>query len=108
MHVRWRDNKERGGAMQVKYKSTLYEDAERNRRGPRIGADFISKSLVIALVFFLSTAALAQTPESIFDELCLHDVYIEMAPDDWRTLRDNYLLDDKYDASFVFNGLRYA
>jgi spore coat protein CotH len=58
-------------------------------------------------VVSMALAAAAQDPASIFDDLCFHDVYLEMNPSDWQTLRDNYLLDTKYEASFVFNGLRY-
>jgi spore coat protein H len=58
-------------------------------------------------VVFLGIQASAQDPASIFDDLCFHDVYLEMKPTDWQTLRDNYLQDTKYEASFVFNGLRY-
>jgi len=93
--------------MQVEHEYASYGGSDRCASHRRILVDLILISLVLASVLFVSTPAWAQDPESIFDDLCFHDVYLEMARDDWKTLRDNYLLDDKYDASFVFNGLRY-
>ncbi len=53
----------------------------------------------------LSGAATAQTAaNAFFDDSQMHVINITMAPSDWSTLLQNYLLDTYYSASMTWNG----
>jgi spore coat protein CotH len=55
----------------------------------------------------LSIAALpAATTDDLFNDAILHEVRLTLDPNDWQSLKDNYLTDDLYRASFQWGGLR--
>jgi spore coat protein CotH len=49
----------------------------------------------------------AQYSEAILDDSHVHDIYVEMKPEDWEALRANYLLDTKYEAAFQWHNYRF-
>jgi spore coat protein CotH len=51
-----------------------------------------------------SGVASAQSAAELFDADTIHDIWLNLAPEDWRTLKDRYLEDDYYRADFVWNG----
>jgi uncharacterized protein (TIGR03437 family) len=55
-------------------------------------------------VFVWVWAAAAQTPAGLFDDRAVQDVWLEVGASDWQALRDNYLLDKYYPASFTWDG----
>ncbi|MBL8239486.1 MAG: CotH kinase family protein [Bryobacterales bacterium] len=46
------------------------------------------------------------TTDDLFNDAVLHDVRLTLAPTDWQTLKDNYLTDDLYKASFQWGDLK--
>jgi spore coat protein CotH len=62
--------------------------------------------LVVCLV--LPCVLFSETADDLFRDGSLHDVYLEMRAEDWRSLRDNYLEDTKYEATFVWNTVRFS
>lgn len=63
-------------------------------------------TITALLVWILAASGLqAQTAARLFDDSSVQDIYINVNPQDWQTLRDNYLLDTYYPAQFIWNGL---
>ncbi len=46
----------------------------------------------------------AQTAAALLDDRWVQDIWLEVAPADWQTLKDNYLLDTYYPAALNWNG----
>jgi spore coat protein CotH len=65
----------------------------------RAGIQFV----VALLLFGGGERAFAADP--LFDQTRLHDVRLYVAPEDWQTLRENYLSDDYYVANVSLDGL---
>ncbi len=55
---------------------------------------------LLAAAFLVLPAAAQPTQDDLFDESCLQVVRLEMDPADWQTLRENYLLNTFYPATF--------
>ncbi|MDP2998275.1 MAG: CotH kinase family protein [Bryobacterales bacterium] len=62
--------------------------------------------LALALMLFGLAAPYgsAQTVADLFDDQHVHDIWLDVNPADWKTLRDNYLADTYYPATFNWNG----
>lgn len=59
---------------------------------------------MLAAVLLTVGVASAQTSARLFDDSSIQDIYIQVNPKDWQTLRENYLLDTYYPAEFLWNG----
>lgn len=49
-----------------------------------------------------AAAASAQVPSVLFDDRHIHEIYLDVAPADWDTLRRDYLLNTYYEADFTW------
>jgi spore coat protein CotH len=67
-----------------------------------------TRASVIALALTAFSCSLrAGEADAIFDTAHIHDVYVMMDPADWQELRENYLEDTKYQASFTWNEFHF-
>ena len=77
----------------------LNQNTFHNRSGqPRILA------LALLLLGLAAPYGSAQTVADLFDDQQVHDIWLDVDPANWKTLRDNYLLDTYYPAAFNWNG----
>jgi uncharacterized protein (TIGR03437 family) len=53
----------------------------------------------------LSTAAVAQTTNELFDDTVVHQIHLTMDPADWAALQAGYKDDTYYKANFTWNGV---
>jgi len=60
--------------------------------------------LTFSALAVLATAPAALGADRIFDIRVLHETRIEMAPDDWQALRDNFRTNQYYAANVSFDG----
>jgi len=75
----------------------------RNTFHDRSGQRRIS-ALALLLLGLAAPYGSAQTVADLFDDQHVHDIRLDVDPADWETLRDNYLLDTYYPATFNWNG----
>ncbi|MCX6636021.1 MAG: CotH kinase family protein [Acidobacteria bacterium] len=61
-------------------------------------------ALALLLLGLAAPYGSAQTATDLFDDQQVHDIWLDVNPADWKTLRDNYLLDTYYPATFNWNG----
>jgi uncharacterized protein (TIGR03437 family) len=60
--------------------------------------------LVLPLLTIVAGLAAGQTSAPLFDDRKVHDIWLNIDPVAWQTLRDNYLLDTYYPAQFAWEG----
>ena len=64
-----------------------------------------SKALLGLLTVFFITAVRAEAPaDPLFDDRVLHDIHLSLDPNDWQQLRDRYLENTWFPATFLWQG----
>lgn len=63
--------------------------------------------IAVAVMTGAAAPALAQTADDLFDDSTLHDIYIDIHPRDWETLKVEYSENTYYPVIFRWRGLAY-
>ncbi len=60
--------------------------------------------LIACLVLLFPDLVRAQSAADLFDDTNLHDIWLEMSPDDWAALRANFMDNTYYRCSVIWSG----
>ncbi len=59
----------------------------------------------VCLLAFGGLPAVSQTVDQFFDDSVLHEIYLEINPNDWQTLKNNFLSNKYYPANFRWRNI---
>jgi len=70
-------------------------------------SNILAKSAIPIGLLLLSAATMpAATTDDLFDDSKLHEIRLTLNPNDWQTLKDNYLTNDYYTATFQWGDVK--